>query len=126
MEFVQAHATYRFVIFDEEDELPRILIWLFKPSLRLAYATPTPYALPKSGSIHAAKVLYKVMTPSEQAANLKIILDKYPGFPQAEYLHYPMPICRRMAGLLRESNNAYPGSMRLMTGLQVGWLERLA
>lgn len=46
-------------------------IWLFKPSLRLAYATPTPYALPKSGSIHAAKVLYKVMTPSEQAADLK-------------------------------------------------------
>jgi uncharacterized membrane protein YqjE len=89
MEFVQAHATYRFVVLDEEDELPRILvcifscsfvftcvqltllqIWLFKPSLRLAYAASTPYALPKSGSIHAAKVLYKVMTPSEQAADL--------------------------------------------------------
>lgn len=26
MEFVQAHATYRFVIIDEEDELPRILV----------------------------------------------------------------------------------------------------
>jgi ubiquitin-protein ligase E3 D len=90
MEFVQAHATYRFVILDEEDELPRILvcpstrsfvpilvftillqIWLFKPSLRLAYATSTPYGIPKSGSIHAAKVLYKVLTPSEQAADLK-------------------------------------------------------
>jgi ubiquitin-protein ligase E3 D len=89
MEFVQAHATYRFVVLDEEDELPRILvctfscsfvftcvqltllqIWLFKPSLRLAYAFSTPYALPKSGSIHAAKVLYKIMTPSEQAADL--------------------------------------------------------
>jgi hypothetical protein len=28
MEFVQAHATYRFVILDEEDELPRILVRL--------------------------------------------------------------------------------------------------
>ncbi|KAF8234968.1 hypothetical protein L208DRAFT_1393157 [Tricholoma matsutake] len=124
MEFVQAHATYRFVIIDEEDELPRILIWLFKPSLRLAYATSTSYALPKRGSIHATKVLYKVMTPSERTADLKTILDKYPGFPQAEYLHYPMPICRRIAGLLRESNNAYPESLRFMTGLQVGWLHR--
>jgi len=124
MEFVQAHATYRFVVLDEEDELPRILIWLFKPSLRLAYATSTPYALPKSGSIHAAKVLYKVMTPPEQAADFDTILDKYPGFPQAEYLHYPMPICRRIAALLRESNQAYPESMRFMTGLQVGWLHR--
>jgi hypothetical protein len=25
-EFVQAHATYRFVVLDEEDELPRILV----------------------------------------------------------------------------------------------------
>jgi hypothetical protein len=31
MEFVQAHATYRFVILDEEDELPRILV---RPSTR--------------------------------------------------------------------------------------------
>jgi hypothetical protein len=26
LEFVHAHATYRFVIFDEEDERPRILV----------------------------------------------------------------------------------------------------
>lgn len=26
IEFVQAHATYRFVIFDEEDERPRMLV----------------------------------------------------------------------------------------------------
>lgn len=26
MEFVQAHATYRFVISDEEDERPRLLV----------------------------------------------------------------------------------------------------
>jgi len=28
MEFVQAHASYRFVIRDEEDEKPRILVGL--------------------------------------------------------------------------------------------------
>ncbi|KAF9457746.1 HECT-like ubiquitin-conjugating enzyme-binding-domain-containing protein [Collybia nuda] len=124
IEFVQAHASYRFVILDEEDECPRILIWLFKPSLRLAYTIPTPYAIPKSASIHAAKVLYKVMGPTEHTADLTSILNKYPGFPQAEYIYYPMPICRRLAGLLRESNSAYPESMRMMTGLQVGWLHR--
>jgi hypothetical protein len=26
IEYVQAHATYRFVIFDEEDERPRLLV----------------------------------------------------------------------------------------------------
>ncbi|KAG6840736.1 hypothetical protein C0991_004754 [Blastosporella zonata] len=123
-EFIRAHATYRFVILDEEDELPRILIWLFKPSIRLSYTTPTPYAIPKSASIHAAKVLFKILTPSERTSDLKSILGKYPGFPQAEYLSYPMPICRRLAGLLKESNSAYPETMRFMTGLEVGWLHR--
>ncbi|KAG6901759.1 hypothetical protein C0995_008234 [Termitomyces sp. Mi166 len=94
-EFVRAHATYRFVILDEEGELPRILIWLFKPSIRLAYTAPTPYAIPKSGSIHAAKVLFKILTPSERTSDIK-----------------------------PESNNAYPETMRMMTGLEVGWLHR--
>ena len=52
------------------------------------------------------------------------ILNKYPGFPQAEYLFYPLIVCRRLAALLRESNTAYPESMRTMTGLDVGWLRR--
>jgi len=123
-EFVHAHATYRFVIFDEEDERPRLLIWLFKPSIRLAYATPTQYALPRTGSIHAAKVLYKIIGPSAAPGDLKGILDKYPGFPQAEYLFYPIDICRRLAALLKESNTSYPESMRMMTGLEIGWLHR--
>ncbi|KAF5379165.1 hypothetical protein D9615_006003 [Tricholomella constricta] len=70
-EFVRAHATYRFVILDEEDERPRILIWLFKPNIRIAYTTSTPYAIPKSGCIHAAKVLFKILTPTERTADLK-------------------------------------------------------
>jgi len=123
-EFVQAHASYRFIISDEEDERPRILVWLFKPNLQLAYATSKRYAIPKSGSMHAAKVLYKLIGPTEGQLDLKTILDRYPGFPQAEYLFYPMDTCQRLAVLLRESNRTYPENMRSMTGLEVGWLQR--
>lgn len=52
------------------------------------------------------------------------VLNKYPGFPQAEHLYYPIDICRRLAGLLKESNTAYPDHMKDMTGLDVGWLQR--
>ncbi|PPQ72374.1 hypothetical protein CVT24_002074 [Panaeolus cyanescens] len=124
-EFVQAHASYRFVIRDEEDEKPRILIWLFKPRIRIAYATPQSRLMPKSASIVAAKVLYKLLTPSDIASDLNTILKRYPGFPQAEYLSYPMSICHRLANLLKESNAAYPESLRTMTGLEVGWLQRV-
>ncbi|OCH86338.1 hypothetical protein OBBRIDRAFT_738197 [Obba rivulosa] len=124
-EFVQAHATYRFIIFDEEEERPRILIWLFKPSMRIAYATPTQYVIPKSGAIHAAKVLFKVLGPATSYSDVQEIADRYPGFPQAEHLFYPIDICRRLAGVLKESNTAYPESMRTMTGLDVGWLQRI-
>ncbi|KIM47082.1 hypothetical protein M413DRAFT_440615 [Hebeloma cylindrosporum] len=124
-EFVQAHASYRFVIQDEEEERPRILIWLFKPRIRLAYTTHSSRGgIPKSANIQAAKVLFKLLKPDAGVTDIKSILNKYPGFPQAEYLAYPMPICRRLAGLLRESNLAYPESLRMMTGLEVGWLQR--
>ncbi|KAL6306328.1 HECT-like ubiquitin-conjugating enzyme-binding-domain-containing protein [Sparassis latifolia] len=123
-EFVQAHATYRFVILDEEDERPRILMWLFKPNMRLAYITPAQYVIPKSGSIHAAKVLYKVLKPSIAFSDLPALTNKYPGFPQAEHLYYPIDICRRLGNLLKESTTAYPESLRTMTGLSVGWLQR--
>lgn len=120
-EFVQAHATYRFVIVDEEEDRPRILVWLFKPNMRIAYRTPSQYVLPKTGSIRAAKVLFKLLGAS---TDVQAALNKYPGFPQAEHLYYPIDICTRLAGLLKESNTAYPESMRTMTGLDVGWLQR--
>ncbi|KAF8627330.1 hypothetical protein AX15_004404 [Amanita polypyramis BW_CC] len=123
-EFVRAHATYRFVISDEEDECPRMLLWMFKPSIRLAYSMRTSRASPKIGSIHAAKVLYKLFGPSEDPIDLTSVLNKYPGFPQAEYLFYPMDICCQIANLLMESNLAYPESLRTMTGLEIGWLRR--
>ncbi|KAI0631343.1 HECT-like ubiquitin-conjugating enzyme-binding-domain-containing protein [Trametes polyzona] len=123
-EFVHAHATYRFVIFDEEEERPRILVWLFKPSMRLSYTVPTQYVLPKSGSIRAAKVLYKILDTAAAYSDLPSLLKRYPGFPQAEHLYYPRGICRRIGASLKESNSAYPENMRTMTGLDVGWLQR--
>lgn len=52
------------------------------------------------------------------------LLNKYPGFPQAEYLYYPLMVCRRVTRLLRDSTTAYPEVLRTMTGLDVGWLAR--
>ncbi|KAH0826560.1 HECT-like ubiquitin-conjugating enzyme-binding-domain-containing protein [Lanmaoa asiatica] len=123
LEHVQAHATYRFVLSDEEDERPRLLIWLFKPRIRISYMLLAPALLPKSGTIDASKVLYKILGPTSATSDFKGILHKYPGFPQAEYLFYPMDVCRKLAALLKESTASYPESMRTMTGLDVGWLS---
>ncbi len=46
-------------------------MWLFKPSIQLAYAIRSQYALPKTASIQAAKVLFKLLGPSEEPADLK-------------------------------------------------------
>ncbi|KIJ11155.1 hypothetical protein PAXINDRAFT_119016 [Paxillus involutus ATCC 200175] len=124
LEHVQAHATYRFVLSDEEEERPRLLIWLFKPKIRISYMLPTPYLLPRSDSVDASKVLYKIVGPTSTTTNIKDLLNKYPGFPQAEHLFYPMDVCRKLAALLKESTGSYPESMRTMTGLDVGWLRR--
>ncbi|KAG9313478.1 HECT-like ubiquitin-conjugating enzyme-binding-domain-containing protein [Chiua virens] len=117
LEHVQAHATYRFVLSDEEDEKPRLLIWLFKPRLRISYMLPASVLLPKSGAVDASKVLYKILGPTTATSDLKDLLNKYPGFPQAEYLFYPMDVCRKLAALLKESTVSYPEGMRTMTGL---------
>lgn len=88
IEFVHAHASYRFVVLDEEEEKPRILVrrtlvsvgaatdhhrqmWLFKPNIQLAYTARTHYSLPKSANMHAAKVLFKLVGPSEERTDLK-------------------------------------------------------
>lgn len=124
LEHVSAHATYRFVISDEEEERPRILVWLFKPKIRVSYMLPTPYLLPKQGSIDASKVLYRILGPSSSTMALEDLLARYPGFPQAEHLFYPISICRKLAGLLTESTHSYPENIKTMTGLHVGWLNR--
>ncbi|KAH0826558.1 hypothetical protein J3R83DRAFT_4912 [Lanmaoa asiatica] len=71
---------------------------------------PAPALLPKSGTIDASKVLYKILgwprrtsrgelerlSPSDAEREEHKILHKYPGFPQAaEYLFYPMDVCRK-------------------------------
>ncbi|KAH7886879.1 HECT-like ubiquitin-conjugating enzyme-binding-domain-containing protein [Phlebopus sp. FC_14] len=124
LEHVQAHATYRFVLSDEEDEKPRLLIWLFKPKIRLSYLLPASCLFPESGSIEASKVLYKILGPASATTDIRDLLKKYPGFPQAEYLFYPMDVCRKLACLLAESTQSYPENLRTMTGLDVGWLRR--
>lgn len=124
MEYVHAHATYKFILHDDEEERPRILIWLFKQSMRIAYSAPTQYLLSKVGSIHGAKVLYKILGPETPPADLASIVSRHPGFPQAEHLSYPLDVCRVLAGLLKESNSAYPESMKAMAGLDVGFLQR--
>ncbi|KAH9963013.1 HECT-like ubiquitin-conjugating enzyme-binding-domain-containing protein [Russula dissimulans] len=119
----RAHATYRFVIMDEE-ERPRILMWLFKPNMHLSYKANRSYLLPERGTILAAKVLYKVLEPSMWTMDLGSLLDRYPGFPQAEQLMYSRNTCMQIELLLRESNACYPEGMRSMTRLDVGWLLR--
>ncbi|KAI0036116.1 HECT-like ubiquitin-conjugating enzyme-binding-domain-containing protein [Vararia minispora EC-137] len=123
-ELAMAHATYRFVVLDEEEERPRLLLWLFKPNLKLSYFAPKHYTIPQEGTVHVAKVLYKILGPKTVGADLNALVNKYPGFPQAEHLMYPKDVCTRIAVLLKESNACYPETLRTMTGLDVGWLLR--
>ena len=99
-------------------------IWLFKPSMRLSYKASKNYLLAEHGTVQAAKVLFKILGPSMSDTDLGSMLDRYPGFPQAEQLMYPKDTCTQIAVLLRESNACYPEGMRSMTGLDVGWLLR--
>lgn len=106
--------------------------------MRLSYATTAQYTLPKTGSVNTSKILFKILRnipdgPSFASSSthtpatpfdLDKVLEKYPGFPQAERLLYPRDICHRLANLLKESNTAYPFGVRVMTGLLTGWLRR--
>jgi len=48
----------------------RLQIWLFKPSMRISYATTTQYLLSKVGSIHGAKILYRILGPETASTDL--------------------------------------------------------
>ncbi len=99
-------------------------MWLFKPNIRLSYKASNSYLLPAHGNIQAAKVLFKILGPAITDTELGSLLNRYPGFPQAEQLMYPKDTCTQIAVLLRESNACYPEGMRSMIGLDVGWLLR--
>ena len=107
--------------------------------MRLSYATTAQFALPQTGTVRASKVLFKILhtgeggpsssfgarsPPLQPPIDLDRILQKHPGFPQAERLVYPRDVCARLIALLRESNTAYPFGMRVMTGLLTGWLGK--
>ena len=68
-EHAAAHATYRFVMLDEEESRPRLLLWLFKPSLKLAYRLPKHYLLPERDCVRAGKVLYKILGPGTRGVD---------------------------------------------------------
>ena len=158
-EFVQAHASYRFVIFDEEDERPRLLVSTishavsllspiqisdmafqtqsttfvyFSKAVRIAEKRIHPYC---QSTLQSARTIHRFdrhervwhlwsRTKFWITMTLCRILNKHPGFPQAEYLFYPFNVCKHLAVLLKESNQSYPESLRTMTGLDVGWLHR--
>ena len=162
-EFIHAHATYRFVIVDEEQELPRILVCAIIDFLRGSelmvrhssdlvvqtkyaigvYNTGTvchpqgwinprgegPFQDPwtdygfRASRVRTAPLVFMFDSLSSFMFRYRI-LQKYPGFPQAEHLYYPRDVSRRLGAVLKESNTAYPESMRTMTGLDVGWLHR--
>ena len=164
--------------------------------MRLSYATTAQYVLPRSGSVRASKILFKILqpitdsptsisiststptsvnasrsstpptpprvsfsntpyTPSQTSPrstspphtppnskygigsglgsgiqgqtptlNLDSILQRYPGFSQAERLVYPQRDCAKLIALLKESNTAYPKDVRVLKGLLTGWLQR--
>lgn len=141
LEIVQAHASYRFVIRDEEDEKVRMLIWLFNPSVRISHSVPRAFALPKTGTSHAAKVMFKLVGPQETipveqyvprffnsdwCANVidPSLATLHPDFTASEHLFYPLSVCHSLAVLLQNSNLAYPPSSREMGALKLGWLQR--
>ncbi|KAG8711412.1 hypothetical protein FRC09_020628 [Ceratobasidium sp. 395] len=111
VDLAQAHASYRFIVQDEESGAARILLWLFKPSIQLSYAGAAGSVIPARGTITAAKVTFVIFGPNEPAKN-------------AEILSYPMDLCRRLAASLKESNAVYPEARRTLDGLSLGWLQR--
>ncbi|QRW04767.1 HECT-like Ubiquitin-conjugating enzyme (E2)-binding [Ceratobasidium sp. AG-Ba] len=116
----QAHASYRFVVQDEESGGSRILLWLFKPSIQLSYAGAAGSVIPACGTITAAKVTFVIFGPGESANSM----ERYPAFRNAEILTYPMDLCRRLAASLKESNAVYPEARRTLDGMSLGWLQR--
>ncbi|KAF8331278.1 HECT-like ubiquitin-conjugating enzyme-binding-domain-containing protein [Cantharellus anzutake] len=123
MEFINAHANYRFVIHDEEGDKIRLLMWLFKPSIKLSYALTRTHGIPQEGIIQGAKVLYKLVGPSERL-DPQDLRSSFPDFAQAEHLSYPLNVCHSIAAFLAATNHAYPVEYRTLKNLHMGWLQK--
>ncbi|ORX36313.1 HECT-like ubiquitin-conjugating enzyme-binding-domain-containing protein [Kockovaella imperatae] len=137
LELAQAHATYRFNVLDEETGTHRLWLWLFTPSLRVAYRTcssalPTPNVPTgstrksastdksrESAGIRASKIMYQI--PDDVTSECAMFGEH----SQVEELRYPREICERLAETLLCSTLAYPVAKRKMGSFSVGFLERV-
>ncbi|KAK4686057.1 ubiquitin-protein ligase E3 D, partial [Tremellales sp. Uapishka_1] len=143
LELAQAHASYRFIVADEETSERRLLIWLFNPSIGISYRqstrSPLPSPLrqsfsdknmsrrqssssvvPSSRTMRVAKIFYKVIDDHFEVENL-------PGFGvsgQTENLSYSHNVCSRLIQALKDSSALYPISKRQMGAFDIGFLER--
>ncbi|KAH7098859.1 HECT-like ubiquitin-conjugating enzyme-binding-domain-containing protein [Auriculariales sp. MPI-PUGE-AT-0066] len=123
-ELAQAHAVWRFIVLDEEEEKPRLLLWMLKPHMLVSYETNKHYLLKRTATLHVAKILYRLVKPTIPTPDIKSLIEQYPTFAQHEQLVYPFQVCQQIAALLQESNTVYPEHTQELLGLRVGWLQR--
>lgn len=135
LELSQAHASYRFLICDEQSGDRRLAIWVFNPSMGVAYgkaqdrhasSSPTKEGglLPPRKTLRAAKIMYKVIEPYSPTAEY----ENLPGFGprgQVEHLRYPRDVCETVIETLRESSSLLPPARRSMGSFNAGFLERV-
>ncbi|WWD16681.1 hypothetical protein CI109_101111 [Kwoniella shandongensis] len=148
LELSQAHASYQFVVCDEETGEPQVDLWLFNPSMRISYSRPVTnsYAssprLPlqasnrrsnKSRRTSTTGLIDKTSQESRVLRGAKIMYKVYtstsqPGMgarAQVETLSYPRQVCDRLVATLRESTLVYPEQKRTMGVYEIGFLERI-
>ena len=138
-----AHASYRFHISDERS--PRLLLWIFNPSVRIAYrkgsssvppspskalgkvTSPEPPLLTEAKVLRAAKIMYRILGSPDWRGNGNGDGHAPPGFGeggQVESLTYSTEVCDELIRSLRESTSAYPLGRRTMGVFDVGFLPR--
>lgn len=145
LELSQAHASHRFIICDERTGEFRLALWVFNPSIHVAFrrtddsshllhppkgssaagasTNGAGNALPPSLNLRAAKIMFKVLDPAVPTA-----YETLPGFGstgQVEHLRYSHDVCRTLTDMLRASAALYPTPRRMMGSFEVGFLERV-
>ena len=56
---------------DEEEEKPRLLLWMLKPHMLVSYEAAKHYLIQRSGTLHVAKILFKLIGPGFPAPDIK-------------------------------------------------------
>ncbi|GAA5837062.1 hypothetical protein JCM5353_002481 [Sporobolomyces roseus] len=146
LETGQAHACHRFVVEDDEEEKPRLLLWFFNPAIRISFSTSSPLAStlqssrrnssasPTLGrksdphanspdlvnrSMNAVKVFYAVVLGDDDPRCQEFLENK------TETVTYPRTIVDRLTKLLEASTLVYPSAKRRFGDLETGFLERI-